>query len=94
MFCVKVTWNLGCAEIAFEKSLSLPAESTADMTILLTIIASLVAIAAGIMLFYDPRASLGPAMVFIAHAVLFSFLPIFRRHLAISKNEESESVVK
>jgi hypothetical protein len=34
-----------------------------------------VAIAAGILLFYDPRASLAPALVFIAHACLFSFLP-------------------
>jgi predicted Na+-dependent transporter len=33
-----------------------------------------VAIAAGVLLIYDPRASFAPALAFIAHAVLFSFL--------------------
>ena len=42
-----------------------------------------VAIAAGILLFYDPRASLAPAMVFIAHACLFSFIPMMKKRLAI-----------
>lgn len=42
-----------------------------------------VAIAAGILLFYDPRASLAPAVVFIAHACLFSFIPGLRGYLAI-----------
>ena len=33
-----------------------------------------VAIAAGILLVYDPRASIAPAMVFIAHAFFFTYL--------------------
>ncbi len=44
-----------------------------------------VAIAAGVFLFYDPRASLPPAMVFIAHAFLFSFIPAGRKLLLIRK---------
>jgi len=39
-----------------------------------------VAIAAGILLFYDPRAALAPALVFIAHACLFSFLPVLGKN--------------
>jgi len=35
-----------------------------------------VAISAGILLFYDPRASLPPALVFLAHAFLFNFLAL------------------
>lgn len=46
-----------------------------------------VAIAAGVLLFYDPRAALAPALVFIAHACLFSFLPILKNHLAIRLKE-------
>ncbi|MBU0673312.1 MAG: hypothetical protein KJ950_01560 [Proteobacteria bacterium] len=46
-----------------------------------------VAIATGILLFYDPRAALPPALVFIAHACLFSFLPLAKRFLVI-KGEE------
>lgn len=42
-----------------------------------------VAIATGILLFYDPRASLAPALVFIAHACLFSFIPAARNYLKI-----------
>lgn len=42
-----------------------------------------VAIAAGVFLFYDPRASLPPALVFIAHAFLFSFIPAGRKLLTI-----------
>lgn len=42
-----------------------------------------VAIAAGVFLFYDPRASLPPALVFIAHAFLFSAIPAWGRRLAI-----------
>lgn len=38
-----------------------------------------VAIAAGLLLFYDPRAALPPAVAFIAHALLFSFIPLFRK---------------
>ena len=35
-----------------------------------------VAIAAGILLFYDPRASFPAALVFVAHACLFSFISL------------------
>lgn len=42
-----------------------------------------VAIAAGILLFYDPRAALAPALVFIAHACLFSFIPSFKKYIAV-----------
>jgi len=42
-----------------------------------------VAIAAGVLLFYDPRAALAPALVFIAHACLFSFLPTLKNRLVI-----------
>jgi predicted Na+-dependent transporter len=35
-----------------------------------------VAIAAGILLFYDPRASFPAALVFVAHACLFSFIAL------------------
>lgn len=35
-----------------------------------------VAIAAGILLVYDPRASLVPALAFVAHAFLFNFLAV------------------
>lgn len=38
-----------------------------------------VAIAAGLLLFYDPRASLPAALAFLAHAFLFSFISVFRR---------------
>ena len=41
-----------------------------------------IAIAAGILLFYDPKAALAPAVGFIAHALLFSFIPVFRKHLS------------
>lgn len=44
-----------------------------------------VAIATGILLFYDPRAALPPAFVFIAHACLFSFLPLLKKQLVIHK---------
>jgi BASS family bile acid:Na+ symporter len=38
-----------------------------------------VAIAAGLLLFYDPRAALPPAAAFIAHALLFNFIPLFKQ---------------
>jgi predicted Na+-dependent transporter len=38
-----------------------------------------VAIAAGILLFYDPKASFPAALAFIAHAFLFNFIPLFKR---------------
>lgn len=38
-----------------------------------------VAIAAGILLFYDPRASFPAALGFVAHAFLFSFLGVYAR---------------
>lgn len=41
-----------------------------------------VAIAAGLMLFYDPKAALPAAVAFIAHASLFSFIPLFRQRLS------------
>lgn len=40
-----------------------------------------IAIAAGILLFYDPKAALAPSLGFIAHAFLFSVIPLFRRFL-------------
>ncbi|MBU0481248.1 MAG: hypothetical protein KKG47_09115 [Proteobacteria bacterium] len=46
-----------------------------------------VAIAASILLFYDPRAAIAPAMVFIAHACLFSFIPGFRKVLAFREEQ-------
>lgn len=42
-----------------------------------------VAIATGVLLFYDPRAAIAPAFVFIAHAFLFSFLPSAKKFLVI-----------
>lgn len=45
-----------------------------------------VAIAAGVFLFYDPRASLPPALVFIAHAFLFSFIPAGKKVLSIREH--------
>lgn len=38
-----------------------------------------VAIAAGLLLFYDPKASFPPAVAFVAHAFLFNFIPIFKK---------------
>jgi len=38
-----------------------------------------VAIAAGLLLFYDPKASFPPAVAFMAHAFLFNFIPIFKK---------------
>lgn len=35
-----------------------------------------VAVAAGVLLIYDPRASFAPAVAFVAHAVLFGFLAV------------------
>lgn len=49
-----------------------------------------VAIAAGILLFYDPRASLAPALVFIAHAFLFSFLPAMAPRIAIGEKNRDQ----
>lgn len=50
-----------------------------------------VAISAGIMLFYDPRAALPPTLVFLAHAALFSFLPMVAQRLAIPSDETARS---
>lgn len=41
-----------------------------------------VAIAAGLLLFYDPKAAFPPALAFIVHALLFSYIPVFRRRLS------------
>lgn len=41
-----------------------------------------VAIAAGLLLFYDPKAAFPPAVAFIVHALLFSFIPVFRKRLS------------
>jgi len=46
-----------------------------------------VAIAAGILLFYDPRAALAPALVFIAHACFFSLLPGLQKYRAARESE-------
>lgn len=40
-----------------------------------------IAIAAGILLFYDPKAALAPSLGFIAHAFMFNAIPLFRRFL-------------
>jgi len=56
--------------------------------LMITLAMKNVAIATGILLFYDPRASLAPALVFIAHACLFSFIPATRSYLQI-KDETS-----
>lgn len=61
----------------------LPAREAAAVTVSLAM--KNVAIAAGILLFYDPRAALAPALVFVAHACLFSFLPGLRRYLAVRR---------
>jgi len=37
-----------------------------------------VAIAAGLLIFYDPKAALPPALAFIAHACFFNFIPFAR----------------
>ena len=50
-----------------------------------------VAIAAGILLFYDPRAALPPALVFIAHACLFSFLPALKHSLGLRPEENTDA---
>jgi predicted Na+-dependent transporter len=59
----------------------LPAREACALTVALSM--KNVAIAAGILLFYDPRAALAPALVFVAHACLFSFLPGLKRLLAV-----------
>ncbi|UCG38405.1 MAG: hypothetical protein JSV00_09530 [bacterium] len=45
-----------------------------------------VAIAAAVLLFYDPKAALPPAMAFIAHACLFNFIPLARGYFASRKD--------
>ncbi|THB77198.1 MAG: hypothetical protein D6B25_07520 [Desulfobulbaceae bacterium] len=57
-------------------------------TFIITLSMKNVAIAAGILLFYDPKASLPPALGFIAHAFLFSFLPIFSKKLMLKPPPE------
>ncbi|MBU1565861.1 MAG: hypothetical protein KJ630_09565 [Proteobacteria bacterium] len=58
--------------------------STAN-TLIVTLSMKNVAIAAGILLFYDPKASLAPALGFVAHAFLFSFIPIFKKWLIVKE---------
>jgi hypothetical protein len=41
-----------------------------------------VAISGAVLLFYDPRAALPSTVAFVAHACLFSFLPLARKKLA------------
>ena len=50
-----------------------------------------VAIAAGLLLFYDPRASFPPAMAFIAHAFLFNFIPVFRKRFIKQTTDERQN---
>ena len=57
-----------------------PREATA---LLVTLAMKNVAIACGVLFFYDPRAALPPALVFVAHACLFSFLPATTKWLAV-----------
>lgn len=52
-------------------------------TFIVTLAMKNVAIAAGILLFYDPKASLPPALCFVAHALLFSTIPIARKWLMV-----------
>lgn len=44
------------------------------------------ALAAGILLFYDPKASLAPALGFLAHAVLFNIIPLMKKSKFFSTN--------
>ena len=57
-----------------------PREATA---LLVTLAMKNVAIACGVLFFYDPRAALPPALVFVAHACLFSLLPAAGKWLAV-----------
>jgi BASS family bile acid:Na+ symporter len=62
-----------------------PREATA---VLVTLAMKNVAIACGVLFFYDPRAALPPGLVFVAHACLFSFLPAFKNRIAIRPERE------
>ena len=48
-----------------------------------------VAIAAGILLFYDPRASFPATLAFVAHAFLFSFIPL-KKNMFVEKQKKRE----
>ncbi len=56
-------------------------------TLIATLAMKNVAIAAGILLFYDPKASLPPALGFVAHAFLFSCIPLFKDKIFIKQEE-------
>ncbi|NTV13067.1 MAG: hypothetical protein HGA96_03900 [Desulfobulbaceae bacterium] len=62
-----------------------PREATA---LLVTLAMKNVAIACGVLFFYDPRAALPPALVFVAHAGLFSLLPAAKKWLEIRPDSE------
>jgi BASS family bile acid:Na+ symporter len=62
-----------------------PREATA---VLVTLAMKNVAIACGVLFFYDPRAALPPALVFVAHACLFSLLPAAGKWLAVRPTSE------
>jgi len=62
-----------------------PREATA---LLVTLAMKNVAIACGVLFFYDPRAALPPALVFVAHACLFSLLPAADRWLLVKPTSE------
>ncbi len=47
-----------------------------------------VAIAAAVLLYYDPRAALPPAIAFIAHACLFNFIPLARNYLTGNQGDD------
>jgi len=63
-----------------------PREATA---LLVTLAMKNVAIACGVLFFYDPRAALPPALVFVAHACLFSLLPATGKWLAVRPDSEN-----
>jgi len=40
-----------------------------------------VALASSILLFYDPKAALAPSICFISHAIIFNFIPVFKKKM-------------
>lgn len=58
-------------------------EAREATALLVTLAMKNVAIACGVLFFYDPRAALPPALVFVAHACLFSFLPALKSRFSV-----------
>lgn len=63
-------------------------EAREATALLVTLAMKNVAIACGVLFFYDPRAALPPALVFVAHACLFSLLPTAGKWLAVRPDSE------